>query len=43
MYHHVMFVYMTMYFIMVCALMYLGYSCLYKSMQNESSSSYECL
>lgn len=43
MYHHVMFVYMTMYFIMACALMYLGYSCLYKNMQNESSSSYKSL
>lgn len=35
-----MFVYMIMYFMMVCALMCIGYSYLYKSMQNESSSSY---
>lgn len=29
-----------MYFMMICISMYLGYSCLYKNMQNESSSLY---
>lgn len=40
MHDHVTFVYVFMYFMTVCALMYIGYSCLYKSMQNEFSSSY---
>lgn len=40
MHYHVVFVYLITYFMMVCALIYLGFSCLYKSTQNESSSSY---